>query len=1117
MSEKEPEIKKLTDAELLRRAKELEGDIEKSSAGLGDLKNKILEALEKDKKPEPKAESDKKSSAKPTAKTKAKNDKPTQKRESIPESVREEANKFLDKITEGTPLYFNQTNETRIVKSITENKKDIKTFNLDDGSSHTDRDLFYARTVGKVGFGLDKKSVNKKTAPENEDKDIKSENILDLGNGIKIMAGQEYADTDKPSFKYEIVKVEDGKVFYRAGKSKAVASMTEENTRKFFESNPNVKLVGQTWEVAKSKKTIEPELETKSDAIDDSISMTNEGAGARVAGLAVGDVLYGVEKDEYANIVNIETKGKGKKKKKIYTLEKRANGEVMKYSADELADMFRLGKVAIDSNSEDIGKIEKPEVDIGALKNTINDLDIGAVVKGRDSGDEYTLIRVVTDKNGNKIFEFENNKTGEKRSESEREMVSALRSDAFEIVSTSGTQESKDQKPEDILLEEKDGTPTEDAEKNTAGNQKNKEKEISPSENLDASRIAYMKAYEDMLSERQSVMRGKRNIFQKIWTKIGGEKISKEDLPEDNAKLIAYEQAKKDYENAKVGYGNYLYAKKREDLVRGKLSEEDKAKALALYKSGELFKKIILDEGDILEKAKIEALPKREQGVLLKALQWYGKVQPRYKRIALSILIGTGVAAMSAGSLAALGGAAVGVGTRVVGGALAGEAGIGLKSLFFSQKKIDKRFEKNKKTLGEGTGEGEFSEEWLKAQEDRFGTELKKKKKLEKVNRYINAGIRMGSSIGAGIMAGNFAAENANEGTGPVIDHTPPPEPEIETINPLATVQPGDGVEHLFIRQIEADPDLARSMGWDGNSSLHTFAQGEAHRLAINTGYFNNGTELRLGYDTIGHSSYVITEMPDGTFGVREFIDGKLIETHSAGSPFEATPDETEYIYRGTKSGGTLEAEPSVADSVDSGSGQMGGSGASVGSIGQNQMGGSSNNGLDNTPLSRGNEINLDTKNGAQMGSASTVDASLPTESAPDASVDASAPEVTPDQLSIEIQQNTTDFINKYLDNSSVDGVNTRTWEIWKNYPSSSIYETDELGHIGHSINFDGNYQDASGNIIETASKADTAAINKMLDDIEKLANKFGIPPANGQGLEDYIEVLQKAEIQNAQ
>ncbi len=1113
MSEKEPEIKKLTDEELLEQAKKLEVDIEKSSAGLGDLKNKILGALEKDKKSEPKAGSGKKPSARSTAKTKAKDDKPTQDREAIPESVREEANKFLDKITEGTPLYFNQTKETRIVQSITTSKRGVRTFNLDDGSSHNDKELFYARAIGKVGLGIDKKSINKKTAPKNEDKDIKAENVLDLGNGIKIMAGQEYADTDKPSFKYEIVKVENGKVSYRAGKSKTPVVMNEEDTRKFFESNPNVELVGQTWEI---NKTENPDLEeeTEKTPVESSISMTKEGADARVEGLAIGDVLYGVEKDEYANIVNIETKGKGKKKQKIYTLEKRANGEVMTYSAKELASMFSLGKVAIDSPSENIGKIERPEIDIGAIKNTINDLDIGAVVKGRDSGDEYTLIRVVTDKNGNKIFEFENNKTGEKRSESEREMVGALRSDAFEIVSTSGTEESKDQKPEDILSEEKDETPLEDTEK------KNKEKEMSPSQNLDASRDAYMKAYEEMLSERQSVMKSKRNIFQKMWAKIGGEKISTEDLPEDNAKLIAYNEAKKNYEGAKVIFGNELYAREKARLEKTNQTDEQKAQALAEYKSGTLFRKIILDEGDILAQEKIEALPKREQGVLLKALQWYGKVKPRYKRVALSIAIGTGVAAFSAGSLAALGGVAVGVGARVVGGALAGEAGIGLKSLFFSQKKIDKRFEKNKKALGQGTGEGEFSEEWLKAQEDRFGAELKKKKKLEKVNRYINAGIRMGSSIGAGLMAGHFAAENANESTGPVVDHTPPPEPEIETINPLATVRPGDGVEHLFIRQIEADPDLARSMGWDGSSSLHTFAQGEAHRLAISTGYFNHGTELRLGYDTIGHSSYVITKMPDGSFGVREFIDGKLIETHSAGSPFEATPDDTEYIYRGTKSGGTLEAEPSVADTVDSGSGQMGGSIDAATGIGQNQMGAS---GLDNTPLSGGKLIDLNTNTGGQMGGSSgTIDASAPdanTPETPDVSVDASAPnapEVTPDQLSIEVQQNTTDFINKYLDNSSVEGVNTRTWEIWKNYPADSIYETDELGNINHSINFDGNYQDASGKIIETASKADTNSINKMLDAIEKIANKYDIPPQSGMGLQQYIELLEKAEIQNA-
>ena len=1111
MSEKDPGFNKLTKQELQDKADALEKEIEKGSANLGSLESKILEALQEDKISK-KSSSKKSDTKKHNTKRGGNTPKSEEKNDKIENPTRKEANDFLDKIVEGTPLYFNQTKETRIVKTITENKSGVKTYNLDDGSSHTDKALFYARTVGKVGIGNIETEKNKTNT--------KSE-ILDIGGGIKITAGQEYADSDRPSVKYEIVKVENGKVFYKMSGSRAVSSMTEEKTRKFFESNPNMKLVGQTWEVSKSKKEKDPKPDTQTqEAPIGGVSMTKEGADARVASLAIGDILYGVSADEYAEITNIETKGKGNKKKKIYTLEKRANGEVMTYSAAELAERFLLGKVAIDSSSEDIGKIEKPEYNIGAIKNAVNDLDIGAVVKGKDSGEEYTLIRLITDKNGNKIFEFENNKTGDKRSESEREMVNSLKNDAFEILSTSGVQEFKEQKPEDVLAEEQNEPAEENAKETKTKEPKiqKEEKGVSPSEDLATARDAYMASYRAMLAERQSVMKGKRNIFGKIWSKVVGEKTSKEDLPEDNAKLAAYEQAKKDYENAKVGYGNYLYAKKKEDLDKTKISEENKVKALADYKSGELFKKLILDEGDILEKGKIEALPKREQGVLLKALQWYGKVQPRYKRVALSVLIGTGVAALSAGSLAALGGAAIGVGARVVGGAIAGEAGIGIKSLFFSQKKIDKGFEKRKKTLGQGSGEGEFSEEWLKSQEGVFGAELKRKKKLEKVNRYINAGIRLGSSVGAGLMAGHFAAENANEGTGPVIDHTPPPEPEIETINPLATVQPGDGVEHVFIRQIEADPDLARSMGWDGNSSLHTFAQGEAHRLAINTGYFNNGTELRLGYDTIGHSSYVITEMPDGSFGVREFIDGKLIETHSAGSPFEATPDETEYIYHGSRSGGTLDAEPDVSSSTDIGQNQMGGTTDILDSVGQNQMGASAANGIDNTVLTKGNQIDLGAKSGAQMGEVETVDASAPETPAAttDASVGVNTPEVSADSLSLEVDKNTTDFINKYLDNSSVEGVNTRTWEIWQSYPSDSIYETDELGRITHSINFDGNYEDTPGHVVETASKADTRAINNMLDDIEKLANKFGIPPTTGQTLQSYIETLQKAEIQNA-
>ncbi len=574
MSEKDPGFNKLTKQELQDKADALEKEIEKDSANLGPLETKILEALEEDKISK-KSSSKKSDTKKHNTKRGGNTPKSEEKNDKIENPTRKEANDFLDKIVEGTPLYFNQTKETRIVKTITENKSGVKTYNLDDGSSHTDKALFYARTVGKVGIGNIETEKNKTNT--------KSE-ILDIGGGIKITAGQEYADSDRPSVKYEIVKVENGKVFYKMSGSRAVSSMTEEKTRKFFESNPNMKLVGQTWEVSKSKKEKDPKPDTQTqEAPIGGVSMTKEGADARVASLAIGDILYGVSADEYAEITNIETKGKGNKKKKIYTLEKRANGEVMTYSAAELAERFLLGKVAIDSSSEDIGKIEKPEYNIGAIKNAVNDLDIGAVVKGKDSGEEYTLIRLITDKNGNKIFEFENNKTGDKRSESEREMVNSLKNDAFEILSTSGVQEFKEQKPEDVLAEEQNEPAEENAKETKTKEPKiqKEEKGVSPSEDLATARDAYMASYRAMLAERQSVMKGKRNIFGKIWSKVVGEKTSKEDLPEDNAKLAAYEQAKKDYENAKVGYGNYLYAKKKEDLDKTKISEENKVKALA--------------------------------------------------------------------------------------------------------------------------------------------------------------------------------------------------------------------------------------------------------------------------------------------------------------------------------------------------------------------------------------------------------------------------------------------------------------------------------------------------------------------------------------------------------
>jgi len=71
--------------------------------------------------------------------------------------------------------------------------------------------------------------------------------------------------------------------------------------------------------------------------------------------------------------------------------------------------------------------------------------------------------------------------------------------------------------------------------------------------------------------------------------------------------------------------------------------------------------------------------------------------------------------------------------------------------------------------------------------------------------------------------------------TAPVSSTTQQPALENEIISK------GQGIEHPLIKQIDANPKLAQELGFKGDVNdkvaLHKFAQGEAHRIAVNYGY----------------------------------------------------------------------------------------------------------------------------------------------------------------------------------------------------------------------------------------------------------------------------------------
>lgn len=125
--------------------------------------------------------------------------------------------------------------------------------------------------------------------------------------------------------------------------------------------------------------------------------------------------------------------------------------------------------------------------------------------------------------------------------------------------------------------------------------------------------------------------------------------------------------------------------------------------------------------------------------------------------------------------------------------------------------------------------------------------------------------------------------------------HHTTPTHEIHTVNPDAIVHEGEGIENAFIRQIEHNTEMAKSLGWDGKENLHHFAQREAHELSIKEGYVDtNGNEIRVSVaDKVAYE----IKIENGHATVFEkSLDGKLTDTtHHEGDSFEKDTEKYEY------------------------------------------------------------------------------------------------------------------------------------------------------------------------------------------------------------------------------
>jgi hypothetical protein len=119
-------------------------------------------------------------------------------------------------------------------------------------------------------------------------------------------------------------------------------------------------------------------------------------------------------------------------------------------------------------------------------------------------------------------------------------------------------------------------------------------------------------------------------------------------------------------------------------------------------------------------------------------------------------------------------------------------------------------------------------------------------------------------------------------------------EPLLKT-NPDIIVHKGEGIEHTFIRQIQNNPKMAQELGFKGDindkSALHTFAEKEAHIIALKTGYVEQGGAHQVGVMQADKVGYEIRTDGEGhPVVIEKTIDGKILGTYKEGDLFGKNP-----------------------------------------------------------------------------------------------------------------------------------------------------------------------------------------------------------------------------------
>lgn len=169
---------------------------------------------------------------------------------------------------------------------------------------------------------------------------------------------------------------------------------------------------------------------------------------------------------------------------------------------------------------------------------------------------------------------------------------------------------------------------------------------------------------------------------------------------------------------------------------------------------------------------------------------------------------------------------------------------------------------------------------------------------FQRMPEMINKLMELGSSTAYGnelpeeILKGH---DNIEILKGEIVSETEVKAPVDEKLMELATIKKGEGIEHALIRQLMAEPE---KFEFKGNAEdLKSWAGGEAHRIAIKSGYvdINTGEEIRIGTEGRDKAAYML-EKEGNEIKIKEYFKGEkdfdLKEEHIAAKDYKSAKFE---------------------------------------------------------------------------------------------------------------------------------------------------------------------------------------------------------------------------------